>query len=169
MSSSDPAVSSGISLKSGRDGPIRKRHHPWIYSQAVAQVGANDFSDPLPVHSADGTTIGWGLYSPDSLIAVRMISFSAEEPQKDWVERRMQAAKSLRTALGIDSDAMRLVNAEGDSLPGLVVDLYADTSVVSAHARAMEDRAERIADQLLSLYQGIAVYLKRDEHYARVE
>jgi 23S rRNA (cytosine1962-C5)-methyltransferase len=169
LSSSDAGGAGHISLKPGRDGPIRKRHHPWIYSQAIAEAGAQDFSNPLPVRSADGASIGWGLYSPASLIAVRMIGFSAEEPPADWVERRLLAAKTLRVALGIDSDAMRLVNAEGDSLPGLIVDLYSGTAVVSAHVRAMEGRAERIADQLCLLYPGIAVYLKRDEHYARVE
>jgi 23S rRNA (cytosine1962-C5)-methyltransferase len=169
LSNSDAAGKGAIALKPGRDGPIRKRHHPWIYSQAIAAAEATDFADPLPVRSADGTTLGWGLYSPDSLIAVRMISFSPEKPPEDWVERRMTAAKGLRDALGIDSDALRLVNAEGDALPGLVVDLYGDTAVVSAHARAMEGRAERVAEHLGVLYPGISVYMKRDEHYARVE
>jgi 23S rRNA (cytosine1962-C5)-methyltransferase len=167
------APSPGVSLKPGRDGPIRKRHHPWIYSQAIADpAGASaaaEYGDPLPVRSADGAVLGWGLYSPESLIAVRMISFGPEEPPADWLEQRLHAAKNLRDALGIDSDAMRLVNAEGDSLPGLVIDRYGDTAVVSVHARAMEGRVEAVAGQLGALFPSMSVYLKRDEHYARVE
>jgi len=153
----------------GRDGPIRKRHHPWVYSQAIAEVIPGASGDLLPVHAADGKALGWGLYSPESLIAVRMVSFAAEMPPEDWIERRMRAAKALRESLRIDSDAMRLVNSEGDFLPGLVVDLYSDTAVVSAHARGMEEKMDRIVACLCGMLPDARIYLKRDEHYARVE
>ena len=126
-------------------------------------------SDLLPVNASDGTVIGWGFYSPESLIAVRMVSFTSDRPPEDWIERRLRAAKSLRDSLHVDSDAMRLVNAEGDYLPGLIVDLYADTAVVSLHVRGIEALVDRIVQCLHELLPAARIFLKRDEHYARVE
>ena len=63
---------------------------------------------------------------------------------------------------------MRLVNAEGDFLPGLVADRYADTVVVSLHAKGMAHYLPRIAEAFVKP-SGINVYLKRDEHHARIE
>jgi len=61
------------------------------------------------------------------------------------------------------------VNAEGDFLPGLVIDLYADTAVLCPHTRAMEASLERITSCMCSLRPGVKVFLRRDEHFARVE
>ena len=169
LSSSDPARR-GISLKQGRDAPVRRRHHPWIYSQAIAEAAAGASpADLLPVRSVDGTVIGWGLYSPDSLIAVRMVSFTSEAPPEDWIDRRIRGAYSLRGRLALDSDAFRLVNSEGDFLPGCIVDVYGDTVVVSPHTRAIESMLDRIISSISVLLPGTRVYLKRDEHFARVE
>ena len=167
---SSPAGGPGIVLKQGRDGPIRKRRHPWIYSQAIAEVrpGATP-ADLLPVFSADGTLLGWGFHSADSLIAVRMVGFAPHEPPGDWIEQRIRTAWALRKGLRIDSDAFRLVNSEGDFIPGLVIDLYADTAVVSPHIHGVEALAERIAACLDGLMPGVGVYVKRDEHYSRIE
>ena len=105
LSSSEPG-GPGIVLKTGREGPVRRRHHPWVYSQAVERVeeagadagaAADAAGGLLPVRSADGSVIGWGQYSPGSLIAVRMVTFSAERPSDDWVEQRIGAAWDLRT------------------------------------------------------------------------
>lgn len=159
-----------IILKPGRDGPARKRHHPWIYSQAVAEVHASDApGDPLPVKSSDGITIGWGLHSAASLIAVRMICFTAAPPEKDWIARRLRQAKAVRDALSIDSDAYRLANAEGDFLPGLVADVYGDTVALSLHTLGMESCLPKIVEGVRALLPDARIFLKRDEHFARVE
>ncbi len=169
MSSSN-ASAPCIKLKQGRDGPIRKRHHPWIYSQAVDSVIPADSPDQLlPVQTADGAVIGWGEYSEGSLIAVRMVSFGAERPAPDWLDQRIREAKQLRDSLSIDSDAMRLVNAEGDFVPGLVADRYADTVVLSAHTRCIESSLDAVAESFAGIVPDVRVFVKRDEHFARVE
>ncbi|MGO9307763.1 MAG: class I SAM-dependent rRNA methyltransferase [Spirochaetia bacterium] len=159
-----------ILLKEGREGPVRRRHHPWIYSQAIAEA---DDSAPagglVAVRAADGSVIGWGQYSPESLIAVRMVSYTAEKPAEDWVEQRVRAAWNLRAALGLDTDSFRVVNAEGDFLPGLVIDLYGDTAVVCPHTRSVEAGLERIAECLRGIRSDLRVFIRRDEHFARVE
>ena len=157
-------------LREGRDGPVRRRHHPWIYSQAVDRVdGSAPAGAVLPVRAADGSVVGWGQHSPESLIAVRMVSYSEGRPAEDWIEQRLSAAWRLRGRLGLDSDAYRLVNAEGDFLPGLVIDLYADTAVVCPHTRGVEAGLPRIVACLRGLREGLQVYVRRDEHFARVE
>ena len=157
-------------LKQGRDGPVRRRHHPWVYSQAIERVDDGDAAGGLlPVRSADGSVIGWGHYSPGSLIAVRMVSFSAEKPPEDWIEQRIRAAWGLRSRLGLDTDAYRVVNAEGDYIPGLVIDLYRDTAVVCPHTRSVEARLDTIANCLCAEKPGLRVFVRRDEHFARVE
>ena len=170
MSSSDPGSAPSIALKPGRESPARKRHHPWIYSQAVSEVKADPSSEGLfRVVASDNSPVGWGFYSPASLIAVRMVSFDDERPETDWAERRTHSAFLLRSAFDLDTDAMRVVNSEGDFLPGLIVDLYGDTAVVTAHVRGMEAEVDRIAARLQALVPRARIYFKRDEHYARVE
>jgi 23S rRNA (cytosine1962-C5)-methyltransferase len=171
LSSSDSA-GPGVVLKEGREGPVQRRHHPWVYSQAIARVdeaGADEPGGLLPVRCADGSVIGWGHYSPGSLIAVRMAAFSAEKPSDDWIEQRVRAAWALRNRFMLDTDSYRVVNAEGDFLPGLVIDLYSDTAVVSPHTRGMEGRVDRIADCLCAQRAGLRVFVRRDEHFARIE
>ena len=136
-----------MALAAGPRRAARKRHHPWIYRQAIAAGPDADAAPGLArIDAADGTVVGWGFPSPDSLIAVRLVSFSPEPPEVDWLERRIAAAVALRGQLSIDSDAVRLVNAEGDFLPGLVADRYADTVVVSLHAKGMAHYLPRIAE-----------------------
>ncbi len=157
-------------LKPGREAPARRRHHPWIYSQAVAEAPTEPpAEDLLPVIASDGSPVGWGMYSPGSLIAVRMVSFTAEKPSGGWAEQRTSVAYALRAAFSLDSDSFRIVNAEGDFLPGLIVDLYGDTAVMTAHVRGMEAQADRVAACLQGLKPGVRVYFRRDEHYARIE
>jgi 23S rRNA (cytosine1962-C5)-methyltransferase len=166
LSSSEPLVI----LKPGRDSPARRRRHPWIYRQAVASAPEGEGSTGLSrVEASDGSVVGWGFPSPESLIAVRLVAFGPEAPPADWLEQRLQAAVRLRERLRIDSDAMRLVNAEGDFLPGLVADRYADTIVMSVHVRGMEPLVPRVTDCLVGMFPGANVYLKRDEHHARIE
>ncbi len=167
MSNSEQPV---VVLKPGREAPARRHRHPWIYRQAVSSVPAGAGSGGLArIESSDGSIVGWGFTSPESLIAVRIVSFGTEEPTADWLEQRLRSAVAIRNRLSIDSDAMRLVNAEGDFLPGMIVDRYADTIVVSLHVRGMESFAQRVVDCLVGMFPGAKVYLKRDEHHARVE
>jgi 23S rRNA (cytosine1962-C5)-methyltransferase len=159
-----------VVLKPGRELPARRRRHPWIYRQAVASATANAGSGFLArIEASDGSVVGWGFPSPESLIAVRLVSIGPEEPATDWLEQRLRAAAALREHLRIDSDALRLANAEGDFLPGLVADRYADTVVVSLHVRGMEPLAPRVVNCLTEMFPEVNIYLKRDEHHARVE
>ena len=158
-----------VILKPGRDRGLAAMH-PWIYRGAVDEVRqGTELSQPLPVVSRDGGTLAWGFYSQSSQIAVRIICYGAQMPEEDWIERRLRAARELRDRLDIDSDAYRLVNAEGDRLPGLVVDIYRRTAVIRPLIRGMEGALERVVSVLNTLYPGSSFFLKRDERIARIE
>jgi 23S rRNA (cytosine1962-C5)-methyltransferase len=159
-----------ILLKPGKGELLRGRRHPWVYSGAVdrAEQGALE-GELSPVAEASGQVLGWGLYSPRSLIAVRLLAWGQQPPPEDWPERRIRAAHELRRRLDLNSDAYRLVNAEGDFLPGLIVDVYRSTTVVRPLVRGMEAVLQRILTALRALYPDNAVFLKRDEKAARLE
>lgn len=141
-----------IHLKAGRDRPLRGRH-PWVLSGSVERLeGEPAAGDAVRVVSSDGEPLGIGDYDPRSQIRVRVHSFGAREPDpaERWIEERLDAAiawrrdhPSLR-----DAQALRLLHAEADGLPGLVVDRYADWLALKAGTPAMLRRARRVAEHL---------------------
>jgi 23S rRNA (cytosine1962-C5)-methyltransferase len=161
--------SAEIVLKPGKDSAVRRRHHPWVYTQAVQEVRGEPGGGLLRVLGSDGAVLGWGFHSSGSLIAVRMVSFESGSPPKNWIRERISAAFRLRGSFSIDSNAYRLVNAEGDFLPGLVIDVFSGTAVLSINVRGFEELVEEIIGGLGDVLPGVKVYLKRDEHFARVE
>ena len=115
-----------IVLKTKRDWSVT-RHHPWIFSGAVAEGEAGS-GETVEVVSASGAPLGYGSYSPASQIRVRMLSFDpAVAPDERFVEERVAASVGRRADFFAHArtDAMRLVNAESDGLPGVVADYYA--------------------------------------------
>ena len=116
-----------IILKAGREEAV-KRRHPWIFSGAVAAVeGAPQAGQTVQVCASDGALLAHAAYSPRSQIRGRVWSFSADTPvDSALIGRRIDAALEARRRLGMTppNDAFRLVHAEADGLPGLVVDSY---------------------------------------------
>ena len=159
-----------IRLKEGKAELLAGRRHPWVYSGSVAGAEGEALQGGLaPVADASGRTLGWGFYSPASLIAVRLVAWGEAQPPADWLERRLAQAGELRRRLALDTDAFRLVNAEGDLLPGLVVDVYRRTTVVRPLIRGMEEFLGRIEAALAERFPDNAIFLKRDEKAARLE
>jgi 23S rRNA (cytosine1962-C5)-methyltransferase len=133
-----------------RDRSVRRRH-PWLLSGAVARVEGN----PEPgawvrVVSAEGESLGFGHFSPHSQIRVRLLSFGKEAPDDGLIAQRI--AEALRRREGdpllAQTDAVRLVNAEGDGLPGLIADRYDDVVVVKLSTAGMNARRELVAEAL---------------------
>jgi 23S rRNA (cytosine1962-C5)-methyltransferase len=91
--------------------------------------------------------LGWGLYSPESDIVVRLLTWGDAPPDEDWLAVRIAAAFEARARLGLDrdgTDAYRMINSEGDRLPGLTVDRYRDTRVVAITTAPMAARRDAI-------------------------
>ena len=115
-----------VVLRAKRDFSVR-RHHPWVFSGAVLSADeAIGVGETVEVAAADGEVLGFGAYSPASQIRVRMFAFgSSPAPDAAFVAGLVEAAVRRRGDPAADGNARRLVNAENDSLPGVVVDDYA--------------------------------------------
>ncbi len=142
-----------IYLRKGKEQSL-DRFHPWVFSGAVANMPQNiDEGDLVSVLSADGRTLGVGHYQVGS-IAVRILAWGEKVIDKNFFSTRLNEAFRMRKALNLireDNNAYRLVHGEGDFLPGLIVDIYADTAVIQAHSPGMHFCRMTIAECLTSI------------------
>jgi 23S rRNA (cytosine1962-C5)-methyltransferase len=139
-----------VVLKPTRDRSVRRRH-PWILSGAVDRVDGEATPGAwVRVVSADGEDLGFGHFSPESSLRVRMLSFGKDPADDGLIIERIHAAIERRVAhpLLADTDAVRLINTEGDGLPGLVADRFGDVVVVKLTTAGMQLRRELIADAI---------------------
>ena len=144
------------------------RLHPWIFSGAVARIdGQPEEGAVVEVFAADGRLLGVGHYQIGS-IAVRLLAFDEVTIDHAFWLDRLRSAYNLRQMLGLDhapeNDTYRLVYGEGDRLPGLVIDMYADTAVMQAHSVGMHHARHDIATALRELLGDRlqAIYYKSD-------
>lgn len=131
------------------------RLHPWVFSGAVARVdGTPDRGATVTVRGHDGTFLGRGAYSPDSKIRVRVWTFRGDVAvDADLFRERLSRAFRERDVGEVDEErGLRLVNAESDGLPGLIVDRYDDVLVcqfLSAGAAYWQPVLVELLQQLL--------------------
>jgi 23S rRNA (cytosine1962-C5)-methyltransferase len=142
---------SKVILKAGKDKAIRNRHH-WIFSGAVASIPEFSNGSCLPVYSDDGSLLGWGYFNQKAKIIGRMLSFDETLPQVA-IREHLKAALALRATLfkGSKTTAYRLVNGEGDLLPGLIVDKYDDVLVIQISTLGMDLLRSYIVELLIEL------------------
>jgi 23S rRNA (cytosine1962-C5)-methyltransferase len=156
-----------IVLKSGKDqSPLR--FHPWIFSGAIKKIyGEPVEGDVVDVYDNKNTLLGVGHYQPGS-IAVRILAFENITPDTDFFRHRINSAISYRKAIGIfdnpDINVFRLVHAEGDNLPGLIIDYYDGVVVMQMHSVGMYRIRNEITSILVELLgkRLIAVYDKSE-------
>jgi 23S rRNA (cytosine1962-C5)-methyltransferase len=140
-----------IVLRKGRARPLWFGH-PWVYANAVAQVmGEAAPGDVVALLDHDGRFIGRGFYNPRSQIPVRLCTRADEAIDAAFFRKRIAQARVARARLGLPSErttAYRLVNSEGDDLPGLVVDVYGDAAVAQITTLGIAARRAEIFDAL---------------------
>jgi 23S rRNA (cytosine1962-C5)-methyltransferase len=129
-----------IVLKSGKDQSPR-RYHPWIFSGAIKKIyGTPVEGDLVEVYDNKDEFLAIGHYQPGS-IAVRILSFTKVEPDIDFFRDRFRKAISYRESVGLLNDpgtnVFRLIYAEGDDLPGLIIDYYNGVAVMQTHSVGM--------------------------------
>ena len=129
-----------IVLKSGKDQSL-KRFHPWVFSGAIKKMyGEVNEGDVVSVYSNQDEFLGLGHYQIGS-IAVRVFSFKDVELDADFWKNKLLKAYELRQALGLSNNSQtnvyRLVHAEGDGMPGLIIDFYNGTAVMQMHSIGM--------------------------------
>lgn len=143
-----------IQLKPGKEDSL-KRFHPWVFSGAIARFEQQPAEgDVVEVIDSKGDFLAIGHYQIGS-IAVRILTFEKEEINIDFWRKRLEVAFDLRKSLGLvegdKNNTYRLVHGEGDYLPGLIVDVYAHTAVMQAHAPGMHFVREDLAKALVAV------------------
>jgi len=137
--------------------------HLWVFSNEIARVdGDHAPGDVVEVRTSDGRPIGSGMYSPHSLITVRMIGGAGDVVDGTWFHDRIAAAIRLRARLFPRSSAYRLLHAESDAVPGVVVDRYGETCVVQISSIGMEMRRELLFDALMAI-DGVTGVVERND------
>ncbi len=156
-------------LKPGRDGPVRAGH-PWIFSGAVADGLADaEPGEAVRVCNADGAFAAVGYANPRTPIAVRVLSLDDEPVGASLIARRVDEALALRRALlPADLAAYRVVNGEGDRLPGLVVDRYGDVLVCQVLTAGAARLVPFLVDALAERLAPATIY-ERSEGGVRAE
>ncbi len=144
-----------IFLKPKKDEPVR-RFHPWIFSGAIQKMeGQPADGDTVEVFGSNGDYLATGHFSAGTSIAVRLFSFEKTDGGLDFWVKRLGAALQYRRAIGLVGNArttcFRLVHAEGDGLPGLIVDVYGTTAVMQCHSVGMHRQRQLIAEALLKI------------------
>ncbi|MEW6518360.1 MAG: class I SAM-dependent methyltransferase [Thermodesulfobacteriota bacterium] len=161
-----------VILQKGRERSLLRRH-PWVFSGAVKdQEGDPEPGETVDVFSADGRFLGRGAWSPASQIRVRLWSFDQEEEiGGSFFKRRLQAAMAWREELRIpeQTTAFRLVSAEADGLPGLIVDRYGDFLVCQFLSVGVVHWQETIIKQLQTLPGVRGIYERSDAEVRKKE
>ena len=148
-------------------GHVRRprRGHPWIYSNEIAMDAAARAIGPgavVRIADAGGGMLGCATFNPRSLIAARLLSRDAGEAiDAAFLRRRINAAAALRARL-FERPHYRLVHAEGDRLPGLVIDRFDDVFVCQANTAGMARLLPAITEALEALFVPRAVVLRAD-------
>jgi len=161
-----------VVLKPEKERPVLLGS-PWIFSGAIGDIrGSIEAGCMVEVQDSSQDFLAWGYYNPDSQIAIRVLSRAPEEfPNEDLVKKRIEDAISTRFQ-HFDSqftDIMRLVNSEGDFLPGLVVDRYGRTLVVQILTRGMERFREVVINTLLEILHPSTIWERSDSSVRKKE
>lgn len=157
-------------LRRGHD--LRARGgHPWVFSNEIAAIeGDAAPGATVEVAAADGRYLGTGYYNPHSLIAARILTGRRESiDEAAFYTRLFTRAQEYRQSLKAESEALRLVHGEGDGLPGLVVDRYADVLVVQLLTRGMEARRELVVEALREVWSPRAIVARNDSPARELE
>lgn len=151
-------------LRSHREGPVKGKH-PWVFSGALQQIPEGlQPGDIVQIRGADGSYLGSGYFNSYSQIAVRIWSYDDwEEVNQDFFVRRISKALRLRRQLlPSQTTGFRLVNAECDMLPGLIIDIYDSVAVMQCHTAGIARYRDEIVAALREVLPVTGVYERSD-------
>jgi len=153
---------------SGRGEDRVRSGHPWIYRTDVADVLATG-GDTVVVHNPRGRIVGRALFSDRSQITLRMLTVGEAPAGLDLWRSRLAEAVAFRRSLNIDATACRLVHGEGDLLPSLVVDQYAEYLVVQALSQGVDALMPEIVGLLVDELKPAGILARNDVRVRQLE
>jgi 23S rRNA (cytosine1962-C5)-methyltransferase len=158
---------------SARGSDRIRRGHPWVFRDDVVRGPDRDAGDGGPalvaVQDARGRPLGTATWAARARLALRLVARPSDRPPDDLlplVEARLADALQRRLEMHLDRDAYRVVHAESDGLPGLVVDRYADAAVIQTTSVAMNAARAAIAE-VVRAKLGARIVIARDDGSAR--
>jgi 23S rRNA (cytosine1962-C5)-methyltransferase len=165
-----------IVLTKGKEKSL-ERKHPWLFSGAINRIISDSGEAPfngemVEIVDSKNNFLATGHFS-DATIAVRIISFKQEEINQAFWTNKVQMAFNVRESLGLtnnpSTNIYRLMHAEGDGLPGLVIDYYNGTAIIQAHSIGIYNAIDEISKALQNVYGKdlIAIYNKSAESIAK--
>ncbi|WP_164108763.1 MULTISPECIES: class I SAM-dependent rRNA methyltransferase [Sphingobacterium] len=153
-----------IILHKGKDKAAWQLH-PWVFSGAISKVvGHIQPGEVVSVYNIDDEFIAYGVYNNTSRVAVRLLEWNPtnEIDEQWWRKRVKKAVQNREHLLSIDNDSVRLIFAEADFLPGLIVDKYADFISIQVHAVGVENVKAVIVDELVNILSPKGIYERSD-------
>jgi 23S rRNA (cytosine1962-C5)-methyltransferase len=152
-----------VILKRGREKSVL-RGHPWVFSGAVAKItGEVSPGEVGEVYSKEGQFLGLGHINPYSQIILRLLTQKREEIGENFFRERISRAMVLRSNwLDRDTNAYRVINGEGDYLPGLIVDRYGEVLVVQCLTAGMERLKELLTNLLGKEFRPQSIFERSD-------
>lgn len=162
--SAQQSVTGTVILNEGREKSLL-RHHPWIFSKAIQKADESlQMGQTVEVVNQTGEFLCYGLYSPNSQIRVRALSFDENVKITDaLIASRVKDAISLRkNVFARDNDGVRLISSEGDLLPGLIADKYNEFIVISISSCGMERYKNIICQTLKEIFPECSIYERSD-------
>ena len=169
--SQDSGTRPVISILPGRQKRVRAGH-PWVFSNEIKMSPEEKALTPgtvIDVVDAAGSAVGSAIFNPHTLICARLLtSHSFAEIDAGWLAARITGAAALRDRL-YDAPFYRLIHAEADGLPGLIVDRYENTCVVQMNTAGMELLAAEIVAALQQTIAPAGIVLQRDSAARHLE
>ena len=162
--SAQQSVTGTVILNEGREKSLLRRH-PWIFSKAIQKADESlQMGQTVEVVNQAGEFLCYGLYSPNSQIRVRALSFDENvKITNDLVASRVKDAISLRkNVFARGNDGVRLISSEGDLLPGLIADKYNEFIVISISSCGMERYKNIICQTLKEIFPECSIYERSD-------
>lgn len=142
--------------------------HPWVFASDIAEAQDSEPGDVVDVFSPEQQFLGRGYYNPKSQISLRMLTRRNEAVDAELIRNRIRTAAEYRMKLGL-YDVCRLVNAESDFLPALIVDKFGGTLVMQVLSLGMERLKTDIADALMALPGITGIYERNDAPVRNLE
>jgi 23S rRNA (cytosine1962-C5)-methyltransferase len=153
-----------------RKGAERARAgHLWIYRSDLLDAGDAAAGASVHVRDERGRFVGGALYSDRSQIALRLLTWREEAIDRDWWRERLGGAIARRAGLEREADAFRLVYAEGDALPSLIVDRYGDVIVLQTLSQGTDAIKSTLVELLVELLAPRAVIERNDVRVRALE
>lgn len=158
-----------ITLKKPPQGSLRLGH-PWVYKNQIREVSAGVVpGDLVQVITENGRVLARGYWNPKSEISIRLLTREDRSVDRKFIRDLIEKAVRYRKRFVTDTNAFRLISSEGDALPGLIVDQYAETLVVQFLTLGMEKMRDWVLEALREIIPNRGIYERSDSPARRLE